>query len=426
MGIQLATKVFENGFTKAMFGVYTVQQFQFHWDRMIETTFTSEGTDVHSWLHFIYNFREQWSSAWVNKNFTCGIRSSQLSESLNSSLRAYLDTKTNLPTFFVEFSRMLDNKRDDELYQDYLVTNRQVTNFFPKNLLVTQASESYSPKIFTNFQEEYANSMDLIMKGGIPLITQGINNTFTWFKYSMANETFDNDEHTVTLKLDTWFYHCSCDKFDSSGWLCRHIMKTMDQISSFGFTDAWTIPKDYLLDRWSTNAKIGGAIYGSTVECLDMETQFGRFRRLCSSSLPLATDASQYVEITDFVEEQLKQLHEDVCAQLLHLRVVDPTKTPSKQKGKCSNPVLLCVGKYYELIVSLFSNIYKLIVASASTPKDDDLLTTTGFKMRVNPNKSSKRMKSSNEKIKSTNEKKRKQKKLVEDTVREFMDRHNK
>ncbi|CAN1336501.1 Protein FAR1-RELATED SEQUENCE 9 [Linum perenne] len=124
-----------------MFGVYTVQQFQFHWDRMIETTFTSEGTDVHSWLHFIYNFREQWSSAWVNKNFTCGIRSSQLSESLNSSLRAYLDTKTNLPTFFVEFSRMLDNKRDDELYQDYLVTNRQVTNFFPKNLLVTQASE---------------------------------------------------------------------------------------------------------------------------------------------------------------------------------------------------------------------------------------------------------------------------------------------
>ncbi|CAN1184943.1 Protein FAR1-RELATED SEQUENCE 7, partial [Linum perenne] len=64
MGIQLATKVFENGFTKAMFGVYTVQQFQFHWDRMIETTFTSEGTDVHSWLHFIYNFREQWSSAW--------------------------------------------------------------------------------------------------------------------------------------------------------------------------------------------------------------------------------------------------------------------------------------------------------------------------------------------------------------------------
>ncbi|CAN1132915.1 Protein FAR1-RELATED SEQUENCE 3 [Linum perenne] len=238
--------------------------------------------------------------------------------------------------------------------------------------------------------------MDLIMKGGIPVITQCVNNTFNWFKYSIANETFDTDEHTVTFKLDTWFYDCSCDKFDSSGWLCRHIMKTMYQISSFGFTNVWTIPKDYLLDCWSTNAKIGGAIHGSTVECLDMETQFGRFRRLCGSSLPLATDASQYVEITDFVEEQLKQLHEDVCAKLLHLRVVDPTRTPSKQR------------------------------ASASTPKDDDLITTVGFKMRVNLKKSSKRMKSSNEKIKSINEKKRKQKKLVEDTVREFMDRHNK
>ncbi|CAN1214990.1 Protein FAR1-RELATED SEQUENCE 5, partial [Linum perenne] len=111
MGIQLATKVYENGFTKAMFGVHTVQQFQFHWDKMIETTFTSKGTEVHSWLYFIYNFREQWSSAWVNKNFTCGMRSSQLSESLNSSLRAYLDTKTNLPTF-------LENSQECSITKD--------------------------------------------------------------------------------------------------------------------------------------------------------------------------------------------------------------------------------------------------------------------------------------------------------------------
>ncbi|CAN1293069.1 Protein FAR1-RELATED SEQUENCE 7 [Linum perenne] len=53
MGIQLATKVYENCFTKAMFGVYMVQPFQFHWDMMIETTFTSEGPRcIHCYISF--------------------------------------------------------------------------------------------------------------------------------------------------------------------------------------------------------------------------------------------------------------------------------------------------------------------------------------------------------------------------------------
>ncbi|CAN1725710.1 hypothetical protein LINPERHAP1_LOCUS205, partial [Linum perenne] len=68
---------------------------------------------------------------------------------------------------------MLDNKRHDELYQDCLSTNRNVTNFFQKYPLVKQASEVYTPKIFTYFQKEYANSMDLIMKGRIPIVTKG-------------------------------------------------------------------------------------------------------------------------------------------------------------------------------------------------------------------------------------------------------------
>ncbi|CAN1128622.1 Protein FAR1-RELATED SEQUENCE 7 [Linum perenne] len=142
-------------------------------------------------------------------------------------------------------------------------------------------------------------------------------------------KVIQDEEHTVTFKVDPFDYDCSCDLFDSSGWLCRHIMKTMDTVSSSGITAAWTIPSKFLLSRWSTNAKIGGAIHGCAVECFDMETQFGHFQRLCGSALPLATDASQHVQITDFVAEQLQQLHEDVCAKLLHPRFVEPTQSPA-------------------------------------------------------------------------------------------------
>ncbi|CAN0881235.1 hypothetical protein LINGRAHAP2_LOCUS14124 [Linum grandiflorum] len=110
MGLELAGKVFNNGLTDAMYHVYTVDQFHSVWNRMIATTFPGEGHGGHPWLERIYKFRAQWSSAWVDNNRTCGMRSSQLSESLNASLRGYLDTKHNLPSFFREFARMLGGK----------------------------------------------------------------------------------------------------------------------------------------------------------------------------------------------------------------------------------------------------------------------------------------------------------------------------
>ncbi|CAN1851695.1 hypothetical protein LINPERHAP1_LOCUS40299 [Linum perenne] len=129
--------------------------------------------------------------------------------------------------------------------------------------------------------------------------------------------------------------------------------------------------------------------------CVDMETQFGRFQRLCGNVLPMSTYASQYLQITHFVEEQVKQIHDDVRLKLLNLWITKPTRSPVAPR------------------------------VSSSTPKDDDLLATKGFKMRVKPNKSSKRFRSRVEKIIDTNEKKRKQKALVEEAVINCMDQMN-
>ncbi|CAN0843844.1 Protein FAR1-RELATED SEQUENCE 5, partial [Linum grandiflorum] len=141
MGLELAGKVFKNGLTDAMYHVYTVDQFHSVWNRMIATTFPGEGHGGHPWLERIYKFRAQWSSAWVDNNRTCGMRSSQLSESLNDSLRRYLDTKHNLPSFFREFARMLGGKREDESNRDYYAIVVLPLNNHPRSKLVSQAAE---------------------------------------------------------------------------------------------------------------------------------------------------------------------------------------------------------------------------------------------------------------------------------------------
>ncbi|CAN1748318.1 hypothetical protein LINPERHAP1_LOCUS3369 [Linum perenne] len=83
-------------------------------------------------------------------------------------------------------------------------------------------------------------------------------------------------------------------------------------------------------------------------------------------------------------------IHDDVRVKLLNFRITKPIRSSAAPRF------------------------------SSSTPKDNSLLATKGFKICVKPNKSSKRFRSRVEKIIHTNEKKRKQKALVEEAVLNF------
>ncbi|CAN0843627.1 hypothetical protein LINGRAHAP2_LOCUS3949, partial [Linum grandiflorum] len=67
---------------------------------------------------------------------------------------------------------------------------------------------------------------------------------------------------------------------------------------------------------WKLTAKVGPDLYRCNIECLEPETSFGRFQRLCGTVLPLATEASAEQSITDLVEERIAQLREEIRAKL--------------------------------------------------------------------------------------------------------------
>ncbi|CAN1262379.1 Protein FAR-RED IMPAIRED RESPONSE 1 [Linum perenne] len=101
--------------------VDTEDEFESRWQAMISKYYPDNLPHGHPWLVYIHKFRHQWSSVWVNNNFTAGMRSSQLSESLNSNLRPLLNTKKNLHKFFTHFKRLLESKRSDEEQLDFNV-----------------------------------------------------------------------------------------------------------------------------------------------------------------------------------------------------------------------------------------------------------------------------------------------------------------
>ncbi|XP_042496127.1 protein FAR1-RELATED SEQUENCE 5-like [Macadamia integrifolia] len=60
------------------------------------------------WLQRIYGLKSQWAKCYMNTTLTIGIRSTQLSESLNSDLKDYLKSTLDVVQFFKHFERVLN------------------------------------------------------------------------------------------------------------------------------------------------------------------------------------------------------------------------------------------------------------------------------------------------------------------------------
>ncbi|KAM3406733.1 hypothetical protein ACQJBY_000668 [Aegilops geniculata] len=72
-----------------------------------------------TWFDSIYKVREKWAECYMRDAFTLGMRSTQLSESLNNDLKLHLKSDLDLVRFFKHFERVVKGKRDNELNSEY-------------------------------------------------------------------------------------------------------------------------------------------------------------------------------------------------------------------------------------------------------------------------------------------------------------------
>ncbi|KAL5744541.1 hypothetical protein ACOSP7_027412 [Xanthoceras sorbifolium] len=70
-------------------------------------------------LKSIFKNRNKWAYVYVKQAWSAGMKSTQLSESFNASLKDYLKSNLNLSQFFMHFERMVNDKRYKELEAEY-------------------------------------------------------------------------------------------------------------------------------------------------------------------------------------------------------------------------------------------------------------------------------------------------------------------
>ncbi|XP_065636333.1 protein FAR1-RELATED SEQUENCE 5-like [Quercus suber] len=207
------------------------------WNNMLETYNLTDNP----WLREMFDVKEKWCMVYGRHMFTADMKSTQCSESMNSVLKKYLKPKHGLLQFFGHYSRVLSDKRSQELQAEFKMRQTTPVLLFDFEML-RHAAKLYTPEIFKMFQAEYVKIVDCT------IYKASKSDSITEYRVKYRNKT---QEHLVKYEASTTTVQCSCMKFSFLGILCSHALKVLDK------KNVKRIPAHYVLKRWTQDAKVG-------------------------------------------------------------------------------------------------------------------------------------------------------------------------
>jgi zinc finger SWIM domain-containing protein 3 len=194
-----------------------------------------------SWLDSMYKVKEKWSECYVKDVFALGMRSSQLSESLNSELKRHFKSDFDIIRFLKHFERVVEDKRKNELDAEF-ESRKKIPRIKMRTPMLIQASKLNTPIIFEAFQGEYERSMvactTALEGNNCYLVAIGsLDENCTFEEYKVFGDSL---EQTST---------CSCGMFSRTGIFCSHALKVLDLMN------IKSLPAQYVLKRWTRGAR---------------------------------------------------------------------------------------------------------------------------------------------------------------------------
>jgi zinc finger SWIM domain-containing protein 3 len=176
--------------------------------------------------------------------FTLGMRSTQLSESLNSELKRHFKSDFDIIRFLKHFERVVESKRNKELHSEF-ESRKKLPRIKMRTPMLLQVSKLYTPVIFEAFQGEYERSM-----AACTTALEG-NNEYLVSIGSLDEDFRHEKEYKVIGDPLQQTSTCSCGQFNRIGILCGHAIKVLDLMN------IKSLPAEYVLKRWTKEARSG-------------------------------------------------------------------------------------------------------------------------------------------------------------------------
>ncbi|CAH8386809.1 unnamed protein product [Eruca vesicaria subsp. sativa] len=227
---------FESDFHKSVNLTDSVEDFESCWFSLLDKYELRD----HEWLQALYSDRRQWVPVYLRDTFFAEMSSTQRSDSINSYFDGYINASTNLSQFFKLYEKALESRLEKEVKADYDTMNSPPVLKTPSPM-EKQASELYTRKLFTRFQEELVGTLTFMASKADD---DGDLGTYQVAKYGETHKAYCVKFNILEMRAN-----CSCQMFEFSGIVCRHILAV------FRVTNLLTLPPYYILKRWTRNAK---------------------------------------------------------------------------------------------------------------------------------------------------------------------------
>ncbi|EOY34283.1 FAR1-related sequence 3 isoform 6 [Theobroma cacao] len=264
----------------------TIEEFELSWSSILEK-YDLRG---HDWLQSLYNSRAQWVPVYFRDSFFAAISPNQGFD--GSFFDGYVNQQTTIPMFFRQYERAIENWFEKEIEADFdtICTTPVLRTPSP---MEKQAANLFTRKIFTKFQEELVETFVYTanrIEGDAAIST-----------FRVAKFEDDNKAYIVTLNYPEMRANCSCQMFEYSGILCRHVLTV------FTVTNVLTLPSHYILKRWTRNAKSVVATDERSSELLAQESLTVRYNSLCREAIKYAEEGAIATETYNVAMGTLKE-----------------------------------------------------------------------------------------------------------------------
>ncbi|CAH2043050.1 unnamed protein product [Thlaspi arvense] len=282
----------ESEFLSCVNETETAAEFEASWDSIL-TRYYLEDND---WLQTIYSARQQWVPVFVRDTFYGELSANEGSSMLNSFFHGFVDASTTIQMLINQYEKAISCWREKEVRADYEAANSVPVMKTPSPM-EKQAASLYTREAFMIFQEEFVESL---ANPANRISDSGSRTIYRVAKFGRGH-TVDFDSLEVKA-------HCSCQMFEYSGIICRHVLAV------FRAENVATLPSPYLLRRWTKAAKT-------------LEEQPDS----CQESLTLCYDNLRQ-EATKYVEEGAKSIQ-------IYKAAMDALDEAAKKVAAASNKI---------------------------------------------------------------------------------------
>ncbi|XP_015580455.2 protein FAR1-RELATED SEQUENCE 5-like isoform X1 [Ricinus communis] len=265
----------------------SVEEFESCWLSIIDKYDLRE----HEWLQAVFTDRRQWIPAYLRDTFFAEMSITQRSDSINSYFDGYINASTTLQLFVKQYEKAMESRYEKEVKADYDTINTAPVLKTPSPM-EKQASELYTRKLFLKFQEELVETL--------AFLATKIEDAEAISIYRVAKFRENHKAYFVRLNVHEMKATCSCQMFEFSGLLCRHILTV------FRVTNVLMLPSHHILKRWTRNAK-SGVILENTSHSCSRESHTVRCNNLRHEALRYVDEGIKTVEVYDVAMDALQE-----------------------------------------------------------------------------------------------------------------------